>query len=307
MSNFDFGMMLRGNHPSQVANGIAQERNQMAWQEIQQAKAAFDERKAEKAKEEAQAFKTYVAMGEQLGLDKNALTTQDLGTVKGLVEGKIAKTKLEEAVQELKANAAFDTAQSQAFGNTLQAALAQGRGPIRPQPVKLEDLVAQIAATPGAARSRAGAGILERALMEQSNGAQAGNYMPQSFSVNGMNGIVSPRTGSIHVAGQSGQPSVEDRITVIDRKGLNDRKNAITKAMGGYLTPEVQKFYADELAAINGQLGEQTANTKTQNPNNKEQTPTPSDSDIAYLKLHPNMKAAFEKRFGAGSAAQYLK
>lgn len=33
----------------------------------------------------------------------------------------------------------------------------------------------------------------------------------------------------------------------------------------------------------------------------------PKDSDIQYLKKHPASKAGFEKRFGAGSAAEHLK
>jgi len=34
---------------------------------------------------------------------------------------------------------------------------------------------------------------------------------------------------------------------------------------------------------------------------------SPSDSDIIYLRAHPEKKSAFEKRFGPGSAAAYLK
>lgn len=56
--------------------------------------------KAEQAKKEAQEFKTYVAMGKQIGLNPDELTTADLATVKGMVEGKITKTNLERAVAE---------------------------------------------------------------------------------------------------------------------------------------------------------------------------------------------------------------
>lgn len=56
----------------------------------------------EQAKKEAGEFKTYVAMGKQIGLNPDELTTQDLPTVKGMVEGAITKTKLEEAVANYK-------------------------------------------------------------------------------------------------------------------------------------------------------------------------------------------------------------
>ena len=55
--------------------------------------------RAEKAKEEAQSFKTYVAMGKQLGLNPDELTTKDLGTVRGMVEGHITQKNLQQAME----------------------------------------------------------------------------------------------------------------------------------------------------------------------------------------------------------------
>jgi len=42
------------------------------------------------------------------------------------------------------------------------------------------------------------------------------------------------------------------------------------------------------------------------NASDKSKTPTPGDSDIAYLKANPTMAANFDKKFGAGSAAKIL-
>ena len=60
-------------------------------------KSAKEERLAEQAKAEAGEFKTLVAYGETLGLDKNNLMTKDLDTVRGMVKGLTAKQEFEKA------------------------------------------------------------------------------------------------------------------------------------------------------------------------------------------------------------------
>jgi hypothetical protein len=107
------------------------------------------DRKAEQAKEEAKQFKTYVAMGEQIGLNKDELLTRDLGTVRGMVEGKIAKQKFDEGAERFKqlmgeraAREAFGRSMNQAQGRNLLDTLGQGNGPVRP-PALTSDQVMQ--------------------------------------------------------------------------------------------------------------------------------------------------------------------
>ena len=68
--------------------------------------------------------------------------------------------------QEQGYNDAFSAATQRAVGQTYTDALAQGRGPIRPQPVTQGQLLQSILATPGAANSQTGSRLLERVFSQ---------------------------------------------------------------------------------------------------------------------------------------------
>lgn len=119
------------------------------------------DRKAEQAKQEAKQFKTYVAMGEQIGLNKDELLTKDLPTVQGMVEGTITKNKLQQEGEKLKQLMAERTAQEdfakalqQAGGRNVIDTLNQGQGPIR-LPALNSDMVLQaMSQNPGSFNAR---------------------------------------------------------------------------------------------------------------------------------------------------------
>ena len=62
--------------------------------------------RADKIKEDAKSHRTYMAMGEQLGLDTGELKNAGLEGAKGMVEGYIAKSKFEEIAQTVAAKRA---------------------------------------------------------------------------------------------------------------------------------------------------------------------------------------------------------
>jgi len=62
--------------------------------------------RADKIKEDAKSHRTYMAMGQQLGLDPGELKNAGLEGAKGMVEGYIAKSKFEELAQTVAAKRA---------------------------------------------------------------------------------------------------------------------------------------------------------------------------------------------------------
>ena len=230
-------------------------------------KSARQEREAEQAKQNASEFKTLVAYGETLGLDKNDLMTKDLDTVRGTVRGLTAKQEFQKAGEELKrimgerqsnealARAARDTGQMNSG-----EALNLGQGPIIPPQLPMQQrtpgrFLEQIMANPEAINARNAIPLLE-AMQRGGGGESPLPYIPEPFEVGGIKGIVSPRTGSIHTINTPGGMSTDDRLRTIDRTALQKRKTDITKALGSYLTPDVKEFYTRELEGINAQLAQ---------------------------------------------------
>lgn len=79
------------------------------------------------------------------------------------------------------------------------------------------------------------------------------DFMPQPFSVAGMEGIVSPRTGSLHLKGQTAN-TFDDRLKLLDRKGLLDEKRSLITAESRALTPEDKAYYRSQIEAIDERL-----------------------------------------------------
>lgn len=116
---------------------------------------------------------------------KAKATISSLGELQSMVEGHVLqrKQKMEDAQlaadqqrQQLLAaqlgqmkqqqgyEAALGEATQRAVGMTYRDAIAQGQGPIRPQPVTQAGLLQSILATPGAAQSHTGGRLIERVL-----------------------------------------------------------------------------------------------------------------------------------------------
>lgn len=198
----------------------------------------------------------------------------------GFEQGQQAeRARLQQALQEQQANAALAKAMEAAGTKKFPATQIPVMGvPGMPattmdmpatsvrQPVTSQSLLDALAQNPQAATTRTGAGVLERALQEQGDVKSQLPFQPVPFEVNGMSGIVSPRTGAIHTKDKAGGTSVADRITLMDRKALLDRRNILTKGLGNdlLLTPEMKAQFNQELQTINAQLGGETpAATKT--------------------------------------------
>jgi hypothetical protein len=220
--------------------------------------------KAEQAKKEAQEFKTYVAMGKQIGLNPDELTTADLGTVKGMVEGKITQTNLERAVAEFQkmqregaSQDALTQAVSRAGNSKLSSALAQGQGPIRPEPVSSQDILqSMVQNAPAALNSPQAVSVLEAMQRGEAMVAQKTpqDATPRLVNIGGREVLVSDITGKYDVLPNTTDSRLSERMQAIDRTALQRRKTDITKALANYLTPDVKEFYTQELESINNQL-----------------------------------------------------
>lgn len=271
-------------------------------------KSAKEERQAEQAKQEAGEFKTLVAYGETLGLDKNSLMTKDLDSVRGIVRGLTAKQEFEKGAAELKrimqqqeSAKALEQAVRDTGRMTSAETLALKRGPINPPVVKPtpERFMQQLAANPAAVNDEQAVRFLEAMRMGENGGEQ--QFMPQAFDVNGIKGIVSPRTGAIHTQSNPTGLTFEQRVSLMDRSALLKEKGNLSKALP-YLTGTMAEQVQGQLNAINAELGgDDAAAGAGQQANN------PTAADVDYLRKHPNLKGAFENRFGAGSASRYLK
>lgn len=158
--------------------------------------------KAEQAKQDASQFKTYVAMGKQIGLNPDELTTQDLPTVKGMVEGHITKTNLERIMaDEGRKKLEFDRqmASEEALQRAMRDAgqlssgetLDLGEGPIIPPKVPMSaDRLARVMQQNPAAVNNPNSVKLLKALR------QSGGSMPVATKVGGRDLIVNPNTGA---------------------------------------------------------------------------------------------------------------
>lgn len=218
-------------------------------------KSAKDQAAADLAKKEASDFKTYVAMGKTLGIDPNELTTKDLPTVKGIVEGHIAKTKLEEAVanferlkSERTASTALEAAMRSAGSETQGVAnpVAPGLFPEyqvqQPVPVTPERLLAAISQNPQAVNSPQTVALLNAM---RANGSET----PMGFGPQDVIdlGKIDPRLEGQFQVRQSrgsfqnlstvprtqGLP-VSDRMTLADRDDLLKRRRAWEASQKGW-------------------------------------------------------------------------
>lgn len=92
-----------------------------------------------------------------------------------------------------------------------------------------------------------------------------------------------------------------------------DKYNRLTKQLGNFINAQGRVAYnKTAFDAYQSQIDElipqiQELETGDAAPDVPASQNAPQASDISYLKAHPEMKAAFEKRFGAGSAAKHLK
>jgi len=120
---------------------------------------------------------------------------------------------------------------------------------------RLQDVAAAMKAAPNVGRLRGNtmaSQILERAMSGGGEGATS--YMPESFEVGGLKGIVSPRTGSIHVQGGGQGNSFEERLQLLDRKGLLDEKRTLISALGKTFIPADKQYYQAQIDAIEAKL-----------------------------------------------------
>lgn len=278
--------------------------------------------KAEQAKQKAQTFKTYVAMGKQIGLNPDELTTKDLGTVKGMVEGHITKTNLERAMEDSNvrnqaayANILRDTAAVNAAnrGQAEQAAglaavpgfmadLAREPDNFVEAPLTQQQRMVRAMENNPNIRFVPGNTMMSQMLESAMKGGDgAADYQPVPFEVNGLKGLVSPRTGAIHVAGGGNQTGLtfDQRVDLIDRSALQKERGQLSKLVTTVTTGPMFEAANQRLQQIDSALGAQGAGGGDAN--------APGETDIAYLKAHPELKGAFEARFGKGTAGKYVK
>lgn len=84
-------------------------------------------------------------------------------------------------------------------------------------------------------------------------GKELADYMPQPFEVGGFKGIVSPRTGSIHMPANAGN-NVDDRVKVEQLRALNAKHRTILSALAKTPVGPEQAPWLQRLSEVEGQL-----------------------------------------------------
>lgn len=173
---------------------------------------------------------------DKIGIFKGVQESVAMRGVQQQLERGLAEWQAQQ--QENSANAAFDTAQSKAVGQTLSAALNQRQGPIKPEPVPLEALMQEIVQTPGAGRSRAGSALLQQMVSER--GQAKGPVMPVATKVGGRDLIVNPASGSFQDVTPAPAPQMPEGFVPIaateDENGRLQIRYGMPKAEGKALT-----------------------------------------------------------------------
>jgi hypothetical protein len=171
-------------------------------------------------------------------------------------------------MQAMQANLAQHQQQMQAQG-ALQNAVASAGTPGAPElstpgifgaPVAgegppgfdREKLIAALAQNPQAANAPNLAHLMS--AVNSVGGDNSQDAIPVPFNVGGMSGIVSKRTGAIHVAGGQGGNSFEQRLQLLDRKGLLDEKKSLISAHSRSFTPQDKQYYQQQIDAIDTKL-----------------------------------------------------
>lgn len=112
------------------------------------------------------------------------------------------------------------------------------------------DVLSRLPQNPAALRNPAIARLLE----EQTRTGSQLPYKPEEFEAGGIKGIVSPRTGSIHTTQNPSGLKFEERLQLLDRKGLLDERRSLISARAVAFTPEDKQYYQTQLDAIDARL-----------------------------------------------------
>lgn len=292
-------------------------RSKLAWAEL----AAVEEEKLKRESDAGKAaeyfFKANPEAMAATGISEqqfaNMSAREQSQAAMGFVQSQATKKIMQELADQKAtqtANSAFGRDMSGVYGRNTMQTLAQGNGPVNPPAVGMDQLAAGL--SPEGWQSPQAQTLL-RELAQSQNGAGVQQDLGaiQYDPVPGMEGAMGWRRGNMAGIVQDPRVKAEAFGTARNEVSGNAKLQAVTRQLTELnrkysLTPDDLKQRAklmdQQEALMNG--GEAAAD---QTPNTKAQTPTPADSDIAYLKAHPKMAGAFEKRFGAGSAAQYLK
>jgi hypothetical protein len=153
MDPFERGMMMRGSHPSQQANAIADDRNALAWKQLA-------EQQDERVKRETAGGKAaeYFIKANPEALTKLGYTDQQFanmsaseqsGLVMGFVQDQATKQAMQKLAQEqqtMAADQAFGQDINRVFGRNALQTLARGDGPVPPPALNGQQLAAGISA-----------------------------------------------------------------------------------------------------------------------------------------------------------------
>lgn len=273
----------------------------------------------EQAKEEAKSFKTYVAMGEQMGLSKDEMLTKDLPTVKGMVEGTMTKNKLTELkqlsdwrglqMQQIQQQMAQHTADARHVADfqrsyrnvTTPMNIPAGTfGALSPQETIGGGPLDASAVADLYLKSGAPIAQMDDLMRGMQYGAKASagqeDRAPVVREVGGHNVIYSPATGKYDLLDRASTQqglSYDQKVQLMDRQALLRSKANLEKSIS--LLPKDSELHTDaaaKLDSINAQLGGDT--------------PPPADH-ISWLRAHPEKADSFDSKYGKGAAAKYLK
>jgi len=205
----------------------------------------------EKEAETAKTFRTYVAMGEQLGLPANALKNAGAEGAKGMVEGYIAKQKFDEfaaQIQERRAKAAAEARDAGALSR-FQRSHANMTTPLQIPAGTFGPLSrAETIGGPIGGEDRfnlmqkAGVSPEDQYKLMRAYGEQGGgeNVMPVPATIAGRNLIVNPKSGAFQdVTPQSSAAIPKDFVALgatMDENGKLDIRYGPPKAEGKALS-----------------------------------------------------------------------
>lgn len=244
------------------------------------AQQAQNERRDMEAKREADAGKAaeyFVkaqpgvldALGMNEGEFQNLSARDQASAISGFMEAQaVKKYQASEAAQ-----AALERAVQSAGRETMSmpgtasaamgapTAMDQAMGPVQanvPVPVTSQRLRTALGQNPQAVNAPNFDNLLRAMQVDEMTGQPA---LPQAFDVGGIKGIYSPRTGAIHTQGNPTGLTFDQRLDLLDRKGLLDEKRSLISAMGNSFG-EDKVYYKGQIDQIDQRLkaGRRAAN-----------------------------------------------
>jgi hypothetical protein len=84
--------------------------------------------------------------------------------------------------------------------------------------------------------------------------ANGQDFLPQEYNISGRQGIVSPKTGMLIPDQKPGQLSYENRLDLLDRRGLHEEKRALIGAQSRSFDPAEKATYGAQISAIEQRL-----------------------------------------------------